>query len=104
MFWVVSYDIADDKRRHKVSTILSGYGRRAQYSVFECDIDDAKRQTLETRLSDVIDEQEDDIRFYPLNEADMKRVRFLGRAVLRRKVGHIFLNDKIDRDDSDDPF
>lgn len=84
MFWIVSYDIPNDKRRSKVAKILGGYGRRAQYSVFECEIDDEKREKLERALQREIDAEEDDIRFYPMNRADLKRVRLLGRAELYR--------------------
>lgn len=34
---VVSYDIANDKKRAKFSKYLSKYGHRIQYSVFEID-------------------------------------------------------------------
>lgn len=84
-FWVVSYDITDDKRRRKIVKILEGYGRRVQYSVFECDLDDLKTSRLELSLLKEIDEKEDDIRFYPLNKADLQRVRLLGKAELRQK-------------------
>jgi CRISPR-associated protein Cas2 len=87
MFWIVSYDIPNDKRRGKVAKILEGYGRRAQYSVFECEIDDEKREKLERALQREIDAEEDDIRFYPMNRADIKRVRLLGRAELYRARG-----------------
>lgn len=36
MLLVVSYDIADDRRREHVATLLSGYAPRAELSVFEC--------------------------------------------------------------------
>jgi len=36
MLVVVVYDIPDDKRRTKLSKFLEGYGRRTQFSVFEC--------------------------------------------------------------------
>lgn len=85
IFWVVSYDIPNDKRRRKVSKLLEGYGRRVQFSVFECELDEVKCSQLELRLKREIDEQEDDIRFYPLNRADLKRVRLLGRAELQRE-------------------
>jgi CRISPR-associated protein Cas2 len=78
MFWIVSYDIISDKRRRKVMNILLSYGRRAQYSVFECDISDRQQMTLEGKLRKEIDEDEDDVRFYPLNQADISRVRTLG--------------------------
>ncbi|NET09243.1 MAG: CRISPR-associated endonuclease Cas2, partial [Symploca sp. SIO2B6] len=36
MLALVVYDIADTRRRTKLSTLLEGYGRRVQESVFEC--------------------------------------------------------------------
>jgi CRISPR-associated protein Cas2 len=38
MRYLITYDIADDRRREDVATVLSGYGPRVQLSVFECDI------------------------------------------------------------------
>jgi len=37
---VVSYDIVDDKRRTKLAKKLCDFGKRVQYSVFECDLDE----------------------------------------------------------------
>ncbi len=88
MFWVVSYDIPNDKRRRNVSKVLEGYGRRVQYSVFECELDETKCEKLERLLKREIDKEEDDIRFYPLNRADLEKVRLLGRAELQRERGH----------------
>jgi CRISPR-associated protein Cas2 len=59
---------------------MESYGQRAQYSVFECDITDPQQMTLEGKLGEVIDEDEDDIRFYPLDQADIKHVRTLGKT------------------------
>lgn len=87
-FWVISYDVPNDKRRRQVAKLLEGYGERVQYSVFECDLDDIKTSRLEVQLLGEIDEKEDDIRFYPLNRADIERVRMLGKAELRRKRDH----------------
>ncbi|MGB3512406.1 MAG: CRISPR-associated endonuclease Cas2 [Microcoleaceae cyanobacterium] len=33
---IVVYDIPDDKRRTKLSNFLEDYGRRVEFSVFEC--------------------------------------------------------------------
>jgi CRISPR-associated protein Cas2 len=88
MFWVISYDVPNDRRRRQVAKILEGYGERVQYSVFECDLDEAKTTRLEIQLLRQIDEKEDDIRFYPLNRADIERARMLGKAELRRKRDH----------------
>lgn len=78
MFWIICYDITNDKRRRKVVDIMESYGIRAQYSVFECEISDRQQMTLQGKLAKVIDLEEDDVRFYPLNKADIERIRTLG--------------------------
>ena len=40
MLYLVSYDIPETARRTKVAKALLDYGRCAQYSVFECAIED----------------------------------------------------------------
>ncbi|MGY4610889.1 CRISPR-associated endonuclease Cas2 [Thermostichus sp. MS-CIW-38] len=44
--YVITYDIPDNKRRKKVSDLLEGYGRRVQYSVFECRLEQHQYQDL----------------------------------------------------------
>ena len=44
--YLVSYDITSDKRRRKIAKILENYGKRIQYSVFECDLDEAGYRKL----------------------------------------------------------
>jgi len=88
MFWVVCYDIPDDKRRRRVVKIMEGAGQRVQYSVFECELGANKLARLERLLAKVIQDEEDDVRFYPLNEGDIKKVLLLGRARLQRTRGH----------------
>lgn len=85
---VVSYDIADDKRRAKVRQTLEGYGQRAQYSVFECELRPADLNRLEAKLRAIIESESDDIRFYLLCEACVGKVRTLGRAKTHRHVGY----------------
>lgn len=92
-FWVISYDIPNDKRRRQVCRIMEGHGRRAQYSVFECELTPERRDRLEKLLLRVIDDVEDDVRFYPLNRADLQRVVLLGRAVIRREPDHYIVSE-----------
>jgi CRISPR-associated protein Cas2 len=86
---VVSYDIADDKRRTKVMKIVEGYGRRAQYSVFECEIAPAALRQLQERLRDVIDDSEDDVRFYALCQECLRKVTVLGKGVLNQPQAYV---------------
>ncbi len=42
MLTVIAYDIAEDRRRTQVSTLLEDYGVRVNYSVFECELSAAE--------------------------------------------------------------
>jgi CRISPR-associated protein Cas2 len=84
MFWVVCYDIADDKRRHRVMKIMEGFGRRVQYSVFECELKAEQLKKLEAALAKVIASDEDSLRLYPLAQSELERVRLMGNAQLER--------------------
>lgn len=64
MFFVVSYDISDDKRRNKIHGILKSYGQWVQLSVFECDLTKTQYAKLRSRLSKLIKSDSDSIRFY----------------------------------------
>ncbi len=86
---VVSYDIPDDKRRTKVMKIVEGYGQRAQYSVFECEIAPVALRQLQERLRDVIDHSEDDVRFYGLCHECLGKVTVLGKGVLNRQPAYV---------------
>ncbi len=65
-WWIVSYDIADDRRRGRIAEILEGYGQRVQWSVFECALEDAVLEELRARLRAEVDGDEDSLRCYPL--------------------------------------
>lgn len=78
MFVVVAYDIANDKRRLKVMKMMQGYGEHVQESVFECDLKPVAYRKMTTRLNDLIDLEEDNVRIYHLCNADTGRIRQLG--------------------------
>jgi CRISPR-associated protein Cas2 len=78
LFYVVAYDIPDDKRRKKVSDLLEGYGKRVQYSVFECMLTQAKYDELCSRLKKQVKLKEDSVRFYPLSRHTLGQVQTWG--------------------------
>ncbi|NUM46876.1 MAG: CRISPR-associated endonuclease Cas2, partial [Anaerolineales bacterium] len=49
-FLVISYDITDNKNRLKVMKALEDYGKRVQYSVFECILTRRQVEQLQNRL------------------------------------------------------
>jgi CRISPR-associated protein Cas2 len=67
LLYVITYDIPCDKRRKKVADLLEGYGRRVQYSVFECVLSAEKYRELQRRLRQRYKKGEDSVRFYPLS-------------------------------------
>jgi CRISPR-associated endonuclease Cas2 len=52
---VVCYDVRHPKRYRRVYKIVSGSGRRLQYSVFRCWLDDREVEKLRWRLANVMD-------------------------------------------------
>lgn len=64
--YLVCYDIADPRRLGRVYRFMAGKGKHLQYSVFLCSLTWQELQMMKEKLSDLIDEEEDDIRIYPL--------------------------------------
>ncbi|PSB01135.1 CRISPR-associated endonuclease Cas2 [Merismopedia glauca] len=83
MFFVVTYDISEDKRRTKIYNILQSYGQWMQYSVFECDLTETEYAKLRSRLSKLIKPEEDSIRFYSLCACCQKKIERIGGELVR---------------------
>jgi len=79
MFYVVSYDISDDRKRDAMAKILLDFGSRVQYSVFECILDNALLDKMIARLSKVISE-EDSVSIYPLCARCEDGIRVFGKG------------------------
>lgn len=80
--YLVTYDIPSNKRRKKVSDLLEGYGKRVQYSVFECVLEPKKFTELKQRLRKRINLEEDSVRFYPLSKHTLNQVETWGGVPL----------------------
>ena len=74
--WLICYDIADPRRLGRVARYLEKQGIRLQYSVFLVKADQSGIDAIRTDLSELIDSNHDDIRFYPL--AGNRRGFFMG--------------------------
>ena len=81
---VITYDIADDKRRTKIHKVLKSYGQWMQFSVFEClDLSDAEYAKLRSRLSKMIKPEVDSVRFYFLCACCREKVERIGGEEVR---------------------
>ena len=74
MFYVISYDIPDDRRRNQLAKALKGFGTRVQYSVFEAHLNRREYQELKRAVERVITPSEDSVRYYRLCGACADRV------------------------------
>ena len=68
MYYLITYDISNDKKRTKLSELLDKYGVRVNYSVYECELNQTKLDKLlyEIKLNKLIDKKYDSLRFYHL--------------------------------------
>ena len=89
LLYLVTYDIPSNKRRKKVSDLLEGYGRRVQYSVFECLLESGKFKELKIRLKKRVNNTEDSVRFYPLSGHTLSQVEIWGGVPLTQVPGSI---------------
>ncbi|NEO98720.1 MAG: CRISPR-associated endonuclease Cas2 [Symploca sp. SIO1C4] len=78
MFYLICYDIVDNRRRTKVSNILEAYGLRVQKSVFEAVLNNKQYEKLQKRLLKLLNTKEDQLRFYPLSAHCRCKVKVLG--------------------------
>lgn len=83
MFVLVSYDVATkdgagQARLRRVAKACKDYGQRVQYSVFECIVDPAQWVVLKDRLTQLIDPEQDSLRFYYLGSNWQNRVEHVG--------------------------
>ena len=75
---IVVYDIPSDKRRRKLSKFLEAYGRRVQFSVFECFISLEEMRQLHQKLKKFIVLTEDNVCFYWLFAEAMSMTLTIG--------------------------
>jgi CRISPR-associated protein Cas2 len=83
---LVTYDVntetADGRRRlRRVAKVCEGFGQRVQLSVFECVIDSAHLALLVAALEREIDQAQDNLRIYRLQEPRVRHVQVLGRPL-----------------------
>lgn len=80
MDYLVCYDIADDRRRQRMATVLLDFGRRVQESVFWAELDDGLLDRLLERVRTVMEETEDSTLLVPVCAGCRKNVIELGKA------------------------
>ncbi len=81
--YLITYDVADDKRRNAVFKLLMGNGDHVQYSVFLCDLNAAELARVKGELSEVMNHRRDQAIVLDLGPADNdlgEKLQCVGKA------------------------
>lgn len=81
-FYIVSYDIVENKKRTRVANILEDFGTRVQKSVFECRLETDKFNEMHGKLKAAMDTKTDSILFYLLCDGCIKQKSHLGYKII----------------------
>jgi len=68
--FIVTYDIADQKRWRRVFKAMHGFGDWIQLSVFQCRLSRRRRAELETRLRELVKNGEEHVLLIDVGPAD----------------------------------
>ena len=86
MFVLITYDVNitspyGAKRLRNVAKACMDYGKRVQNSVFECILTEAQYVLLKNKLNNIIDTEQDSIRFYMLGKNWKNKVETIGKDI-----------------------
>lgn len=77
-FFVLTYDITDDRRRSKIAKSCEAVAQRVQGSVFEGYFTPAELERLLKKVDRRFKADEDSLRIYPLCEECRKKIKARG--------------------------
>jgi CRISPR-associated protein Cas2 len=75
--YLVTYDIADDKRLKRVFKTMRNHGDHLQYSVFECQFTPADLANCRAKLSELIHHELDQVLFIDLGPTEARGDRVI---------------------------
>ncbi len=79
MFFLVCFDIVDDRTRYRVVKILKEYDYRVQKSVFECSrVSEEQFLKMKHRIEERIDHGDDTVRYYSICRRCLTKMEFSG--------------------------
>ena len=79
-YWVIAYDVTEDRRRQRVSKLLESFGTRSNYSVFECIVTSGQLNKIQSRMKKLIDKKTDCVLYYYLCVSCVEKRAAIGRV------------------------
>ena len=83
-FFLVCYDISDERRLRKIAGVMKDFGVRVLYSVFECYLTQSEFEAMRKEVESLMDPLDDKVRYYRLCEMCRKPVIHLGYGKFSR--------------------
>ena len=87
--YLICYDISNSKRLRRVCNLVSSYGYRLQYSVFECSLSALQKEKLKGALINEIKHDSDQVIFVDLGKTESKfnsGIEAIGQPYLNRTL------------------
>lgn len=93
---IVTYDVNTSsehgaRRLRQVAKACQNYGLRVQNSVFECVLDEATFVALRNELLNIIDADNDSVRFYFLGKNWQRRIETIGFTLFQDVENDTFI-------------
>ncbi|MEA5471424.1 CRISPR-associated endonuclease Cas2 [Spirulina sp. 06S082] len=89
LLYLIVYDVpatkAGNKRRQRLHNLLSGFGSRKQYSVFECFLTAIQFAKLQPRIEGLIVPAEDSLCIYIIDAAAVRKTITYGTEKPRQE-------------------
>jgi CRISPR-associated protein Cas2 len=82
MMYLFVYDIADTRRRLRISKVLEQFGLRVQKSFFQCDITSEIAESIKSALCAEIDKKQDSLFIYPVCSGCLDGTKLIGMGNL----------------------
>jgi CRISPR-associated protein Cas2 len=82
-FYLISYDIPDDRRRARVFKLMRGWGERVQFSVFCCQLNPRERHELMDELKKRMNSDQDQTLFVEAGAVEgahpLPQIEYIGK-------------------------
>ena len=91
MYYIITYDIPDDRRRSRLAKALLDFGDRVQFSVFEARLNNKLYSSMMERVATIINGEEDNVRVYPICQQCDPSVTLLGDGPAMEKTPDVWI-------------
>lgn len=87
MYYLISYDIASNKLRHKIAKYLESFALRLQYSLFYCEISVIQAQKVQRTLANLVGTNQNcTVLIAPLCSSCQQKMYLLGKALEEKPI------------------